>query len=152
MIKTCTGCKQEKPLTEFFSRGGKLSHLYKSQCKLCMQAKRQEWAVQNKDHINDWRRKNWVVANRRLKRRGATQKMYDVLYEAQHGCCAICSEPEEKFSWLCIDHDHVTGRVRGLLCPNCNRGLGLLGDSEHLLQKAKDYLISAKIQEVENVS
>ena len=78
--------------------------------------------------------------------------MYDVLYEAQHGCCAICSEPEEKFSWLCIDHDHVTGRVRGLLCPNCNRGLGLLGDSEHLLQKAKDYLISAKIQEVENVS
>jgi len=59
--KICTGCQQEKPLTEFFSRGGKLVHLYKSQCKLCMQAKRQAWAEQNRDHLNDWRRNNWVV-------------------------------------------------------------------------------------------
>ena len=152
MTKVCTQCAVEKPLTDFFSRGGKLAHLYKSKCKLCMQAKRQEWAEQNKDHLNDWRRKNWVTANRRLKRRGATQQLYDELYEAQHGCCAICSEPEEKFSWLCIDHDHTTGRIRGLLCPNCNRGIGLLKDSSELLQKAQHYLEFAKVEGVEHAS
>jgi len=143
-IKTCTYCKVEKPLTEFFSRGGKMAHLYKSRCKLCMQAKRQEWALDNKDHLNEWRRNNWVTTNRRLKRRGATQELYDQLYEAQKGCCAICSEPEEKFAWLCIDHDHNTGRIRGLLCPNCNRGIGLLQDNSQLLKKAASYIESAK--------
>ncbi len=146
--KICTGCQQEKPLTEFFSRGGKLVHLYKSQCKLCMQAKRQAWAEQNRDHLNDWRRNNWVVTNRRLRRRGATQDMYNAMYEAQKGCCALCNEPEEKFSWLCIDHDHETGKIRGLLCPNCNRGLGLLKDNANLLQKAAEYITANKPLEV----
>ena len=148
--KTCTFCKTEKPLTEFFSRGGKLSHLYKSRCKLCMQAKRQEWALKNKEHLNEWRRKNWVTANRRLKRRGATEELYNELYEVQQGCCAVCNEPEEKFSWLCIDHDHSTGRIRGLLCPNCNRGIGLLQDSSVLLEKAAKYISEAKEKELCN--
>ena len=148
--KTCTFCKTEKPLTEFFSRGGKLSHLYKSRCKLCMQVKRQEWALNNKEHLNEWRRKNWVTANRRLKRRGATEELYNELYEVQQGCCAVCNEPEEKFSWLCIDHDHSTGRIRGLLCPNCNRGIGLLQDSSVLLEKAAKYIAEAKEKELCN--
>lgn len=109
-----------------------------------MQAKRQEWGQDNKDHLNEWRRNNWVQAGRRLKRRGATQDLYDKLYEAQKGCCAICNEPEEKFSWLCIDHDHDTGRIRGLLCPNCNRGIGLLKDNAALLERAAEYIKTAK--------
>lgn len=146
--KTCTFCKTEKPLTEFFSRGGKLSHLYKSRCKQCMQAQRQEWALHNKDHLNEWRRKNWVTTNRRLKRRGATEELYNELYEIQQGCCAICNEPEEKLSWLCIDHDHNTGRVRGLLCPSCNRGIGLLQDNPKFLLKAAKYIEEAKQEEL----
>ena len=146
--KICTGCQQEKPLTEFFSRGGKLAHLYKSQCKPCMQAKRLEWGQQNRDHLNDWRRNNWVVTNRRLRRRGATQDIYNAMYEAQKGCCALCNEPEEKFAWLCIDHDHETGKIRGLLCPNCNRGLGLLKDNASLLQKAAEYITTNKPLEI----
>lgn len=146
MTKLCTGCQQTKPLAEFFSRGGKLAHLYKSQCKLCMQAKRQGWAEQNREHLNDWRRNNWVTANRRLRRRGATQQMYDEMYEAQKGCCALCNEPEEKFAWLCIDHDHETGKIRGLLCPNCNRGLGLMKDSANLLRKAALYVEQNKVE------
>jgi len=148
VTKTCTGCRQTKPLTEFFSRGGKLSHLYKSQCKLCMQTKRQQWANENRDHLNDWRRNNWVTKNRRLRRRGATQQMYDVMYEAQRGCCALCNEPEEKFAWLCIDHDHDTGKIRGLLCPNCNRGIGLLRDNADLLRKAATYIDANKTERV----
>ena len=146
--KICTGCQHKKPLSEFFSRGGKLAHLYKSQCKSCMQAKRLEWGQQNCDHLNDWRRNNWVVTNRRLRRRGATQEMYNAMYEAQKGCCALCNGPEEKFTWLCIDHDHETGKIRGLLCPNCNRGLGLLKDSASLLQKAAEYITVNKPLEI----
>ncbi len=142
--KVCTRCQADKPLTEYFSRGGKLSHLYKSRCKSCMQQQRQQWALDNKQHLNEWRRKNWVEAGRRFRRRGATQELYDTLYEAQKGCCALCNEPEEKFAWLCIDHDHDTGRIRGLLCPNCNRGIGLLRDNSQLLRKAAEYIESAK--------
>ena len=151
MTKKCTSCQQEKSLTEFFSRGGKLAHLYKSRCKQCMQAQRQEWADKNRGHLNEWQRHNWVTAGRRLRRRGATQQMYDTLYEAQKGCCALCNEPEEKFAWLCIDHDHSTGRIRGLLCPNCNRGLGLLQDRPDLLRKAAEYVDAHKELHVERV-
>lgn len=143
--KVCTLCKADKPLTEYFSRGGKMAHLYKSRCKSCMQELRQQWAVDNQEHLNEWRRKNWVTAGRRLKRRGATQKLYDQLYEIQQGRCALCREPEEKFAWLCIDHDHDTGRIRGLLCPNCNRGIGLLRDNADLLRKAAEYIDTAKV-------
>jgi hypothetical protein len=113
-----------------------------------MQVKRQEWAEQNRGHLNNWRRNNWVVTNQRLRRRGATQELYNAMYEAQKGCCALCNEPEEKFSWLCIDHDHETGKIRGLLCPNCNRGLGLLKDNASLLQKAAEYITANKPLEV----
>jgi len=114
-----------------------------------MQVKRQQWADQNREHLNDWRRNNWVSANRRLRRRGVTQHMYDQMYEAQQGCCALCGEPEEKFAWLCIDHDHENGKIRGLLCPNCNRGLGLLQDNPQLLQKAAAYVSAYKLKNVE---
>ena len=149
--KSCTKCKEDKPLTEFFSRGGKLSHLFKSRCKACMQEQRALWGQENKDHLNEWRRQNWVAVGRRFKRRGATQELYDNLYEIQRGCCALCNEPEEKFAWLCIDHDHETGRIRGLLCPNCNRGLGLLQDNPILLKKAAQYVESFKVVEKELV-
>jgi hypothetical protein len=114
-----------------------------------MQEQRALWGQENKDHLNEWRRKNWVAVGRRFKRRGATQELYDNLYEMQRGCCALCNEPEEKFAWLCIDHDHENGRIRGLLCPNCNRGLGLLQDNPSLLRKAAQYVESFKVVEKE---
>ncbi len=66
---------------------------------------------------------------------------YEELLASQGGGCAICEElPSGKRRYLCVDHDHVTGKVRGLLCHSCNRGLGLLGDSVELLEKATEYL------------
>ena len=63
---------------------------------------------------------------------------------AQHGKCAICGgnrSIKDTFR-LGIDHDHATGRIRGLLCGNCNIGLGHFDDSPGLLEKAADYLRS----------
>lgn len=64
------------------------------------------------------------------------------MLEEQHGVCAICGKPETKpnAKYLAVDHDHKTGEVRGLLCNNCNRALGLLQDNTEVLQNAINYL------------
>jgi len=53
--------------------------------------------------------------------------------------CAICGNPGGK-KRLCVDHDHVTGKIRGILCDNCNVGIGRLKDDIGLLYRAIDYL------------
>lgn len=70
---------------------------------------------------------------------GLTVEDIDALYERQSGRCAICLEPEGDRR-LCIDHDHATMVVRGLLCSRCNSGLGLLRDSTDNLIRAVEYL------------
>jgi hypothetical protein len=59
------------------------------------------------------------------------------MIEAQGGLCAICEGPLERPH---VDHDHETGKVRGVLCFNCNGGLGKFADSADLLQRAAEYL------------
>lgn len=67
---------------------------------------------------------------------------YNALYEEQKGTCAICGLHQTQFDKpLAVDHCHDTGKVRGLLCFDCNTGIGKLKDSPELLQKALDYLL-----------
>lgn len=61
------------------------------------------------------------------------------MYAAQNGQCAICHEPVN-YSDICMDHDHETGRVRGLLCKHCNAGLGMYQDQPERLIAASEYL------------
>jgi hypothetical protein len=66
---------------------------------------------------------------------------YNVFYEEQQGCCAICGVHQSKLEKpLAVDHCHDTGQVRGLLCFDCNTGIGKLKDSIELLKKALQYL------------
>ena len=62
------------------------------------------------------------------------------LHEKQGGVCKICGNTAKDGRNLDVDHCHTTGKVRGLLCNNCNRGLGHFQDDPILLQKAIDYL------------
>lgn len=81
-----------------------------------------------------------------LATRGLTQEDYDRLLLQQNGACAICSGPPTgggpggQLSVFCVDHDHKTGRVRGLLCSKCNIGIGSLRDDPAILRTAADYL------------
>lgn len=74
---------------------------------------------------------------------GLTKKAFLALLKSQGGRCAICrtKEPGGRGAWH-IDHDHATGKNRGLLCSGCNRGIGLMGDDPERLRAAADYIES----------
>ncbi len=81
-----------------------------------------------------------------LKRKyGITLEEYELLFEVAGGKCAICLRSETarrkgKLRTLCVDHDHATGAVRGLLCTSCNRAIGYLGDDPLRARALADYL------------
>jgi len=81
---------------------------------------------------------------------------YDRLFLEQYGCCAICQtetpggkDPRRKR--FCIDHDHQTGYVRGLLCIDCNRAIGLLGDNITTIFNAYNYIKKASMPSVSSI-
>lgn len=97
-----------------------------------------------------WREKNrdaYLAGKRRCRLErafGISVEQYNEMLASQGGVCAICKNPETHQRagvWnLSVDHCHETGRVRGLLCNNCNRGIGLLRDSAGLCRAAAEYL------------
>ena len=86
-----------------------------------------------------WAKKNCAkIKDSRLKRTyGISGEDYDKMFEQQNGRCAIC---ETHYPVLCVDHCHKTGKVRKLLCRNCNTGIGQLKDNPNLLIKAAAYI------------
>jgi hypothetical protein len=97
------------------------------------------WAANNSEKVK-------VLARNRQRRRlynGFTPEDYDRLFEAQGGRCAGCGD-EFGDKVPHVDHDHATGAVRGLLCGNCNRALGLLLDSQERALGLVRYLQSQK--------
>jgi len=82
-----------------------------------------------------------------LRLYGISIETFELMRAAQGGVCKICLQPEATGRNLSIDHDHTTGKVRGLLCSNCNNGLGRFGDSIERLAAAQRYLIDARGRE-----
>jgi hypothetical protein len=72
---------------------------------------------------------------------GFSLKKYNAMLAEQGGVCAICKGPQlSKRRHFAVDHDHVDGRVRGLLCDHCNRGLGCFKDSLMIIERVRSYL------------
>jgi hypothetical protein len=76
----------------------------------------------------------------RIRAYGITVEDFDRMLEEQNGGCYICGQTDANRA-LSIDHDHATGKVRGLLCSNHNRALGLLADDPDLVLAAHKYLV-----------
>lgn len=134
--KYCPSCSQTKPGSEFRSRkGGKY---LSSHCRSCEteQARQRYWKHRDRARL----------ANRRTTLRryyNMTPADYDALLLSQGGVCAICEAPEpqnHRLSHLCVDHDHGTGAVRGLLCNTCNRAVGFIRDNPDRAKRMMDYL------------
>lgn len=122
--KVCRVCGIEKPIEEFYFR--KDSNSYRSECKQCI-----------KEMI-------------RFRTIGATSNDYAEMYARQGGKCAICGciLNSSRYTQFAVDHCHKTGKLRGLLCTNCNTGLGLFKDSTQRLQGAIDYLNKHRIEDI----
>lgn len=121
MSQTCRSCGESKPLTDFSFR--KDSGKYRPTCKACRSRERQ--ALHYGISVGD----------------------IQSLIEEAGNRCMICNThagdvPHSAFNHnpLVVDHDHGTGKVRGLLCPTCNAGLGHFKDSPKLLASAIAYL------------
>jgi Recombination endonuclease VII len=132
-MKYCPDCRQEKALDQFpfnksdsTGRGG--------YCKPCHNARGQAS-----------RAKHGGARRYHLKRRyGIELEQFHELLAAQDGKCRICGTPDP----MHVDHDHLTGRVRGILCFNCNGGLGHFRDDVTTMQRAITYLKETSCQRV----
>lgn len=143
--KICNLCKKDKPL-DLFSKTKQLKSGYKGHCKDChnlinkkyydvsSNSKKQiEWAKNNPESRKKTYRKHTIK-----KKYGLSWEEYEDLLKKFNNKCGICGGTDQKE--LSIDHDHKTGLVRGLLCNNCNNGLGRFKDSIILLSMAINYL------------
>ena len=130
--KYCKSCDTTKPIDDFYLRN-KTSMVRHSTCKECDKKRVKE----NHDPV--------AYRNAELQRRyGITQNDYEVMIAEQNNQCAICNTTEpggrHNRGYFVVDHCHTTGKVRKLLCNNCNTALGLVGDNTHILQSMIEYL------------
>ena len=146
-MKTCRKCKETKPLTEYYKdKGMKDGHL--NTCKKCRLEQMKEYNSENKEKISEYKKdyyskpENLERVKRLLlqKKYGITLDDYNEMSHGQKGSCAICGKHALETGTLCVDHCHKTGEVRGLLCNNCNKGIGLLRDDPDTLRQAAEYL------------
>lgn len=160
--KVCTKCSVDKPLDEFrINRKG--SSVRRGDCIQCHAAATKAWReapharalilASKKTYYRKNAGKRCAEEKKRrqenplrlrayeLKRNyGITLAEYAALLEKQGGVCATCRSVCSVRAKLCVDHDHVTGKVRGLLCVKCNTGLGVFGDSVSIIESALAYL------------
>jgi hypothetical protein len=139
-MKRCTRCKEEKPLKDF-CRCSRLPDGLWIYCREC-EAKRR---VGNKDKYREYSRRyreRYPRAQARAQRKfkyGITHEEFEGMLLGQQGVCAICLTHIVE-STAEVDHCHVTGKVRGLLCNQCNKGLGNFRDDPEFLRRAVLYL------------
>lgn len=150
MSKACRNCRVEKPIGEF-QRDCHRKDGYSGQCKECRRAylARPEVAARNKERHSEWyaqhpeKRKQYNEHNRNRVR----ERLYGVTADevsALGSACAICGALSSGARSLHVDHDHSTGKVRGLLCSTCNTSLGGFRDDPALLLRAVEYLRQAE--------
>jgi hypothetical protein len=129
--KKCTHCNKVKPLSEFFNCKN-TRDLKSTDCKKCSVKSSNK---HRKDNFEQYR-------NTYVKRVfNITLEEYNKMFEDQDGCCAICGIHQKDLKrTLFVDHNHETGKIRGLLCGTCNMAIGFLKDDTGVLQNAIDYL------------
>lgn len=153
----CCRCQQYKPKTDFYIRSDK-KRGYHYKCKKCEKAYAatphakallKKRCKKYNDKLRDENPKKYYKRSRqsRLYRYGLTENDYQDLLKKQNGVCAICGREsngrKSKFDdtiKLHVDHDHATGKVRGLLCTKCNMAIGGFDENISIIKKAIQYL------------
>jgi len=134
-LKVCTKCGEEKSLSEYSHKRatGRKPGL-QPRCKSCAKEDTKQWTILNKETQRD----------RYLQRTyGITENEYNAIILHQNNSCLLCNK-EFSSVWgpdaPVVDHCHKHGHVRGILCNECNRGLGYFKDNPIALRKAAKYI------------
>ncbi|MFA5349064.1 MAG: endonuclease VII domain-containing protein [Candidatus Paceibacterota bacterium] len=147
--RKCSHCKAVKPLKEFrkYKSKTKRGWAYYVICKPCVKKYIHNYSISNRERRNKrlriWRKKNPERAKLMDHRRhykntyGLTIEQVEKMIAKYNGCCYICRRKLWKYS---IDHDHKTGKVRGILCYPCNGFLGSINDDIKILKYIIKYL------------
>ncbi len=131
MSKKCSTCKKIKPLSDFGKHKQTPTGLNYS-CKSCLRDKTNKYRKENKKRFKNYRLQNQY---------GISIEEWQIMYDNQQGCCAVCETHQSMLKTiLCVDHNHITGEIRGLLCHTCNRAMGLFKDDSMIIKKAMEYL------------
>ena len=135
-MKQCNKCRSSKELAEFAVDRAKKDGR-RNRCKQCVSEHAKAARLTSNTDRRGYLRSTY----------GLELEDYDRMYEEQGGTCGICKQAETAVSGksgkvlnLAVDHCHTTGENRGLLCHNCNRGIGYLQDSTDNLRAAINYL------------
>ena len=132
--RKCRLCECDLVVDDNWSRYLSKSRSYI--CKPCNRVYHAKWREANKEELDRYR-KDWSLK----KTYGLTIEQYNDMFENQEGCCDICGKHQsEESRALSVDHCHDTGAIRGLLCNNCNSGIGKFSDNIEVLEKALNYL------------
>lgn len=141
-MKKCTVCKENKDFSEYF-KSQKSKDGYGYRCKPCDKEARADYRENNRERFRE------VARRKQLKHKyGMSMDEYDALLKRQKGRCGICGtenpcgrkKVRKHLTNFAVDHCHSTGKIRGLLCSSCNRGLGLLGDNWAIIANLRRYL------------
>lgn len=146
-MKYCHGCKQNKSTDNFYPKTVNGVVTLRSYCKDCGKKARDAWRLAspkdnernkayNREHADEIRGKKLVKNYWPSLTWQEALVEWDRLYREQGGLCAFGHAAKT----LHVDHSHKTGKVRGLLCYNCNNGIGRLKDDVSVLEKAIAYL------------
>lgn len=142
--KVCTRCGKEYPATpEYFYKQKSGKYGVYSRCKKCYNETRREYGRSERRKVTQRKyNKTGKAKSGALKYLyGITSEQYNQMFLQQEGCCAICGKHQSEFKRaLCVDHNHETGEIRGLLCSKCNLGLGNFKDDSEILKKAIMYV------------
>ena len=125
-MKKCAKCQETKPKTEYHKNSTTEDGLT-NYCKPCKNDYNKRYRG-NRPHVD------------RMRKYGVCEQQWDIMMKRCGGKCELCGGDNGPKKSLCVDHNHETGEVRGLLCSNCNQGLGYLKDSAELIKKAATYL------------
>lgn len=153
--KTCSVCKQEQPVLAFhLDRTSRKMHQRMSQCKLCRRQKGMDFYYKNRSRrLEETKRYRQTEKGKEVHKKaimkhrfGITPDMRNIMFLNQQGLCAICGKeetdkhPDGTIKYLSIDHNHTTGKIRALLCGNCNKMLGHAKEDIDILLNAAEYL------------
>lgn len=138
-ILPCSVCKQELPTTEFYVHNGNGASRFMPACKTCSKEATKQRASRV---VFQFKNYTWSEAALRAVRHkyNITNEQFFSLVKASNGVCPVCNATFKSTKSMHVDHCHVTGKVRGLVCGLCNRLLGHAHDDITTLQNAIRYL------------